>query len=49
VLGKAIEREYNLFDLLRRPGVELRQLMGMNRQVRQCRCAARSAGRTERP
>jgi tRNA uridine 5-carboxymethylaminomethyl modification enzyme len=25
VLGKAIEREYNLFDLLRRPGVAMRR------------------------
>ncbi|GGH65189.1 tRNA uridine 5-carboxymethylaminomethyl modification enzyme MnmG [Comamonas phosphati] len=30
VLGKAMEREYNLFDLLRRPGVEYGKLMGMN-------------------
>jgi len=29
VLGKAIEREYNLFDLLRRPGVAYGALMGM--------------------
>ncbi|WP_066262748.1 tRNA uridine-5-carboxymethylaminomethyl(34) synthesis enzyme MnmG [Hydrogenophaga flava] len=29
VLGKAIEREYNLFDLLRRPGVSYPVLMGM--------------------
>lgn len=29
VLGKAIEREYNLFDLLRRPGVGYAALMGM--------------------
>jgi len=29
VLGKAIEREYKLFDLLRRPGVSYPQLMGM--------------------
>ena len=29
VLGKAIEREYNLFDLLRRPGVAHEALMGM--------------------
>jgi len=29
VLGKAIEREYNLFDLLRRPGVGYADLMGM--------------------
>jgi len=29
VLGKAIEREYNLFDLLRRPGVGYASLMGM--------------------
>ncbi|WP_374410020.1 tRNA uridine-5-carboxymethylaminomethyl(34) synthesis enzyme MnmG [Hydrogenophaga sp.] len=29
VLGKAIEREYNLFDLLRRPGVSYPDLMGM--------------------
>ncbi len=29
VLGKAIEREYNLFDLLRRPGVSYNGLMGM--------------------
>lgn len=29
VLGKAIEREYNLFDLLRRPGVGYAELMGM--------------------
>ena len=30
VLGKAMEREYNLFDLLRRPGVEYGKLVGMN-------------------
>ncbi|HEY4664537.1 MAG TPA: tRNA uridine-5-carboxymethylaminomethyl(34) synthesis enzyme MnmG, partial [Comamonas sp.] len=30
VLGKNIEREYNLFDLLRRPGVGYTQLMEMN-------------------
>ncbi|GAA6142413.1 tRNA uridine-5-carboxymethylaminomethyl(34) synthesis enzyme MnmG [Hydrogenophaga sp. 5NK40-0174] len=30
VLGKAIEREYNLFDLLRRPNVGYTDLMGMN-------------------
>lgn len=30
VLGKAMEREYNLFDLLRRPGVDYEKLMGMN-------------------
>ena len=30
VLGKAMEREYNLFDLLRRPGVEYGTLMSMN-------------------
>ncbi|MDX9970105.1 MAG: FAD-dependent oxidoreductase, partial [Hydrogenophaga sp.] len=29
VLGKAIEREYSLFDLLRRPGVGYASLMGM--------------------
>ncbi len=29
VLGKAIEREYNLFDLLRRPGVAYADLMSM--------------------
>ena len=29
VLSKAIEREYNLFDLLRRPGVAYEALMGM--------------------
>jgi tRNA uridine 5-carboxymethylaminomethyl modification enzyme len=29
VLGKSIEREYSLFDLLRRPGVEYAELMGM--------------------
>ncbi|TNF55983.1 MAG: tRNA uridine-5-carboxymethylaminomethyl(34) synthesis enzyme MnmG [Burkholderiales bacterium] len=29
VLGKAIEREYKLFDLLRRPGVGYAELMGM--------------------
>ena len=29
VLGKAIEREYNLFDLLRRPGVAYGELMSM--------------------
>ncbi len=29
VLGKAIEREYNLFDLLRRPNVGYADLMGM--------------------
>jgi len=29
VLGKAIEREYNLFDLLRRPGVSYDALMSM--------------------
>jgi len=30
VLGKAMEREYNLFDLLRRPGVDYATLMSMN-------------------
>ncbi len=30
VLGKAIEHEYNLFDLLRRPGVGLADLMTMS-------------------
>ncbi|PWB19127.1 tRNA uridine-5-carboxymethylaminomethyl(34) synthesis enzyme MnmG [Comamonas sp. JNW] len=30
VLGKAMEREYNLFDLLRRPGVDYTTLMSMN-------------------
>ncbi|MNT14990.1 tRNA uridine 5-carboxymethylaminomethyl modification enzyme MnmG [compost metagenome] len=30
VLGKAMEREYNLFDLLRRPGVDYGTLMSMN-------------------
>ena len=30
VLGKAMEREYNLFDLLRRPGVEYDKLMSLN-------------------
>ena len=30
VLGKAIEREYNLFDLLRRPGVDYDKLMSLN-------------------
>jgi tRNA uridine 5-carboxymethylaminomethyl modification enzyme len=30
VLGKAIEREYNLFDLLRRPGVTYGALMAMD-------------------
>ena len=30
VLGKAIEREYNLFDLLRRPDVDYPALMGMD-------------------
>ena len=30
VLGKAIEHEYNLFDLLRRPGVSLADLMGLD-------------------
>ena len=30
VLGKAIEHEYNLFDLLRRPGVSYPELTGMN-------------------
>jgi tRNA uridine 5-carboxymethylaminomethyl modification enzyme len=30
VLGKAIEREYNLFDLLRRPGVTYGALMAMS-------------------
>ncbi|MDR2327398.1 MAG: tRNA uridine-5-carboxymethylaminomethyl(34) synthesis enzyme MnmG [Acidovorax sp.] len=30
VLGKSIEHEYNLFDLLRRPGVEYAALMGMD-------------------
>ncbi|PAT33202.1 tRNA uridine-5-carboxymethylaminomethyl(34) synthesis enzyme MnmG [Vandammella animalimorsus] len=29
VLGKAIEREYNLFDLLRRPGIGYEALMGL--------------------
>jgi tRNA uridine 5-carboxymethylaminomethyl modification enzyme len=32
VLGKAIEHEYNLFDLLRRPGVAYGALMGMEGQ-----------------
>ena len=30
VLGKGIEHEYNLFDLLRRPGVEYGNLVGMD-------------------
>ncbi|WP_021027167.1 tRNA uridine-5-carboxymethylaminomethyl(34) synthesis enzyme MnmG [Comamonas sp. B-9] len=30
VLGKAMEREYNLFDLLRRPGVDYATLMSLN-------------------
>ena len=30
VLGKAIDHEYNLFDLLRRPGVRYGELTGMN-------------------
>jgi tRNA uridine 5-carboxymethylaminomethyl modification enzyme len=30
VLGKAIEHEYNLFDLLRRPGVTYEQLMSLD-------------------
>lgn len=30
VLGKAIEHEHNLFDLLRRPGVSYQALVGMN-------------------
>ncbi len=30
VLGKAIEREYNLFDLLRRPGVDYDTLMSLS-------------------
>ncbi len=30
VLGKAIDHEYNLFDLLRRPGVVYGELTGMN-------------------
>ena len=30
VLGKAIDHEYNLFDLLRRPGVSYGELTGMN-------------------
>ena len=30
VLGKAIDHEYNLFDLLRRPGVSLASLMSMS-------------------
>jgi len=30
VLGKAIEHEHNLFDLLRRPGVPYQSLVGMN-------------------
>ncbi|MFP8780370.1 tRNA uridine-5-carboxymethylaminomethyl(34) synthesis enzyme MnmG [Hydrogenophaga sp. RWCD_12] len=30
VLGKAIEHEHNLFDLLRRPGVGYAELMGMD-------------------
>ena len=29
VLGKGIEREYNLFDLLRRPGIAYAELMGL--------------------
>jgi tRNA uridine 5-carboxymethylaminomethyl modification enzyme len=31
VLGKAIEHEYNLFDLLRRPGVTYDELTGMSK------------------
>ena len=30
VLGKAIDHEYNLFDLLRRPDVSYPDLMGMD-------------------
>lgn len=30
VVGKAMEREYNLFDLLRRPGVDYNSLMSLN-------------------
>ena len=30
VVGKALEREYNLFDLLRRPGVDYETLMSLN-------------------
>ncbi len=30
VLGKGIEHEYNLFDLLRRPGVDYANLLGMD-------------------
>ncbi|WP_372661039.1 tRNA uridine-5-carboxymethylaminomethyl(34) synthesis enzyme MnmG [Hydrogenophaga sp.] len=33
VLGKAIEHEHNLFDLLRRPGVHYAELMGMAGQT----------------
>ena len=36
VLGKAMEREYNLFDLLRRPGVDYDKLMGMNQGKYAC-------------
>jgi tRNA uridine 5-carboxymethylaminomethyl modification enzyme len=35
VLGKAIEHEHNLFDLLRRPGVGYAALMAMNDQQHQ--------------
>ena len=39
MLGKAIEHEYNLFDLLRRPDVDYASLMSAGRwQVRQRCC-----------
>jgi tRNA uridine 5-carboxymethylaminomethyl modification enzyme len=44
VLGKAIEREYNLFDLLRRPGVGYDALMGMDGGKYEAPMCARNAG-----
>ena len=41
VLGKAMEREYNLFDLLRRPGVDYDKLMSMNEGAYQSEAVSR--------
>ena len=41
VLGKNIEREYNLFDLLRRPGVEYDALVSMDQGKYQCEAVSR--------
>jgi tRNA uridine 5-carboxymethylaminomethyl modification enzyme len=38
VLGKAIEHEYNLFDLLRRPGVTYANLVGMKQGEQDLSC-----------